>query len=63
MKRLSMLIAFLAILTLNAQEEMKWGVTANFHKGSIVGVHDYSKGRYGGGLGIFGEVALVENDV
>ena len=33
------------------------------HKGSIVGVHDVSKGAYGGGLGIFGQWSLVENDI
>lgn len=63
MKRLSLLIALLVVLALNAQEKLKWGITSNFHKGSIVHVHDYSKGRYGGGLGVFGEVSLVENDV
>lgn len=47
----------------SGQETFKYGVTGNFHKGSIVGVHDVSKGAYGGGLGIFGEWSLVENDI
>lgn len=41
----------------------KWGVTGNFHKGSIVHVHDVSVGKYGGGFGLFADIALVENDV
>lgn len=41
----------------------KWSVTGNFHKGSIVHVHDVSVGKYGGGFGLFADIALVENDV
>lgn len=44
-------------------QTFKYGVTGNFHKGSISGVHDVSKGAYGGGLGFFGQWSLVENDV
>ena len=43
-------------------QSFKYGVTGNFHKGSIVNVHDYSKGKYGGSLGAFVQWPLVEND-
>ncbi len=46
----------------NFSEHLKWGVTGNFHRGSIVNVHDVSEGRYGFGLGVFADIALVEND-
>lgn len=62
MKKISTALAIFFALTIGAQS-FKYGVTGNFHKGSIVGVHDVSKGAYGGGLGVFGEIALVENDV
>lgn len=62
MKRMFLLPALFSLLFLNAQD-FKYGITGNFHKGSIVNVHDVSKGKYGGGLGVFGEVPLVENDV
>lgn len=57
-----MIIAIFLMIMGNAQT-FKYGVTGNFHKGSIVGVHDVSKGAFGGGLGIFGQWSLVENDV
>lgn len=65
MKKIKALIALFLIITVSGQEteEFKYGITGNFHKGSIVGVHDVSKGIYGGGLGIFAQWALVENDV
>lgn len=44
-------------------QNFKYGVTGNFHKGSIVNVHDYSKGKYGGSLGAFVQWPLVENDI
>lgn len=62
MKRIITLTAVLTVLMANAQT-FKYGVTGNFHKGSIVGVHDVSKGKFGGGLGVFGSISLVENDV
>lgn len=62
MKKFNTILALL-LLTAVYGQTYKYGVTGNFHKGSIVGVHDVSKGAYGGGLGIFGEVSLVENDV
>lgn len=57
------LLFLLAITCLVYGQNFKYGVTGNFHKGSIVNVHDYSKGNYGGSLGLFGQWALVENDV
>lgn len=62
MKKIAIFIAVFSLLTISAQN-FKYGITGNFHKGSIVHVHDVSKGRYGGGLGVFAEVPLVENDV
>jgi hypothetical protein len=63
MKKFNLIIAIFLIIMVSGQETFKYGVTGNFHKGSIVGVHDVSKGAYGGGLGIFGEWSLVENDI
>ncbi|WP_027377381.1 outer membrane beta-barrel protein [Kaistella palustris] len=62
MKRIITVVSFFVLTGIHAQT-FKYGVTGNFHKGSIVGVHDVSKGAYGGGLGIFGQWSLVENDV
>lgn len=62
MKKITLIIAVFLMVTATAQT-FNYGVTGNFHKGSIVGVHDVSKGAYGGGLGIFGQWSLVENDV
>ena len=63
MKKFNIIIAIFLMIMVSGQETFKYGVTGNFHKGSIVGVHDVSKGAYGGGLGIFGEWSLVENDI
>lgn len=65
MKKITLLIGFLFLTTLSAQEtqEFKYGITGNFHQGSIVGVHDVSKGAFGGSLGVFAQWALVENDI
>ena len=62
MKRINTLIAVFLLIMVNGQT-FKYGVTGNFHKGSIVGVHDVSKGAYDGGLGVFAQWSLVENDV
>ena len=62
MKTITTFLALFLLLVVSAQT-FKYGVTGNFHNGSIVGVHDVSKGVYGGGLGIFGQWSLVENDV
>lgn len=62
MKKVHTFIAVFLLIMLNAQD-FKYGVTGNFHKGSIVGVHDRSIGKYGGSIGVFAEVPLVENDI
>lgn len=62
MKKICTVAAFCLLLMVNAQT-FKYGLTGNVHRGSIVGVHDVSKGAYGGGLGLFGQWSLVENDV
>lgn len=58
-----LLISALTAFSLAFAQEFNYGVTGNFHRGSIVNVHDRSVGKYGGGLGFFGEIPLVENDV
>lgn len=62
MKKINILIAVLLLVTVSGQD-FKYGVTGNVHRGSIVGVHDRSIGKYGGGLGFFVQWPLVENDV
>ena len=62
MKKFNTIVG-LFFLTLISGQTFKYGVTGNFHKGSIVGVHDRSRGNFGGGLGIFGQMAIVENDI
>ncbi|MBD8017014.1 outer membrane beta-barrel protein [Kaistella pullorum] len=62
MKNLIPALALLFSVLAHAQN-FKYGVTGNFHRGSIAGVHDYSTGKYGGGLGFFAQWSLVENDV
>lgn len=62
MKNLIPALALLFSVLAHAQN-FKYGVTGNFHRGSIAGVHDYSAGKYGGGLGFFAQWSLVENDV
>lgn len=62
MKKIFILTA-LFLLFLASAQNFKYGVTGNFHKSSVVGVHDFSNGKYGGGLGFFAQWSLVENDV
>ena len=62
MKKISTVLVLFLAIAISAQS-VKYGVTGNIHRGSIVGVHDRSIGKYGGGLGIFAEFPLVENDV
>lgn len=62
MKKIISFFAVLFLIMVNGQT-FKYGVTGNFHQGSIKGVHDVSKGNYGGGLGGFVQWSLVENDV
>lgn len=47
---------------INAQS-IKYGIVANFHKASTVNIHDRSKGNFGGGIGVFADIALVPNDI
>lgn len=62
MKKLSIIFS-LFILGFTKAQFIKYGVTANFHKGSTVNIHDRSKGNFGFGLGAFADFALVENDI
>ena len=62
MKRINTLIAVFLLIMVSGQD-FKYGVTGNVHRGSIVGVHDRSIGKYGGSIGVFAEVPLVENDI
>ncbi|SEG49856.1 Outer membrane protein beta-barrel domain-containing protein [Halpernia humi] len=57
------LVLFMIMTGILFGQNFKYGVTGNFHKGSIVNVHDISKGVYGGSLGGFAQWALIENDV
>lgn len=59
------LIVMFIVLAMSAMQgqSFKYGVTANVHKGSIVGIHDVSKGKWGGGAGVFAQWPLVENDI
>lgn len=57
------IIGFVLLIGLANAQFIKYGVTANFHQSSIVKVHDYSKGAFGGGIGIFADVSLVPNDI
>ena len=62
MKKLSIILSLLLLGFANAQS-VKYGVVANFHKGSTVNIHDRSKGNFGFGIGAFADFALVENDI
>lgn len=62
MKKLNVVLALIVAVTLSGQD-FKYGLTANFHQGSIVGVHDVSVGRFGGTVGAFVQIPLVENDI
>lgn len=62
MKKLSIIFSLLILGLTNAQS-IKFGVTANFHQGSTVNIHDRSKGNFGGGIGAFADFALVPNDI
>lgn len=62
MKKLTIIYSLLFVGFANAQF-MKYGLTANFHKGSIAGIHDKSNGNFAGGIGAFADIALVQNDI
>ena len=60
--RFTLLFSLLLCISGFAQE-FKYGISAGLHKTSIRNIHDYSKGKFGGDIGFFGNWALVENDV
>lgn len=62
MRKINTFIAILFLVIVSGQD-FKYGLVGNFHQGSIVGVHDVSKGRYGGSIGGFIQFPLVENDI
>lgn len=62
MKKISTLIAIF-LLTMVSSQKVRYGITANLHQGSIVGVHDVSKGRFGGSIGALAEFTLAEGDI
>ncbi|WP_312825283.1 porin family protein [Epilithonimonas sp.] len=62
MRKIITISSLLLFGFINAQT-VKYGVTGNFHKSSIPGIHDRSKGIFGGGLGIFADFSLVTNDI
>lgn len=62
MRKFISFFAILLLVMMNGQD-FKYGVTGNFHQGSIAKVHDVSKGNFGGALGGFVEISLVENDI
>ena len=62
MKKISIVLALFLAIAISAQS-VKYGITGNFHQGSVAGVHDVSKGKFGGSLGGFVQFPLVENDV
>ena len=61
-KFLGLVFLWVSIAMGNAQE-FKYGISGEIHKTSIVGIHDYSEGKFGGNLGFFANFTLVENDV
>jgi len=64
MKKINLLVALVLFISVSAQssDETRFGFTGNFHQGSIVNVHDASKGRFGGSLGVLAEFPIVKSD-
>lgn len=62
MKKILFIYSVLLMGVASAQS-IKYGVTANFHKSSIAGIHGVSKGNYGANVGVFADFALVPNDI
>ena len=62
MKKISTALALFSVIAISAQS-VQYGITGNFHQGSVARVHDVSKGKFGGSLGGFVQFPLVENDV
>lgn len=63
MKTTLRIVFIIAFSVMMKAQVFKYGFTGGFHKTSIVGIHDYSEGKFGGNLGFFANVSLVENDV
>ncbi|AZI66645.1 PorT family protein [Kaistella daneshvariae] len=65
MKKINLFIALFLFMAVSAQysSESRIGFTGNFHQGSIVNIHDASKGRYGGTLGVVAEIPIVSADI
>lgn len=62
MKKL-MAIYSLLLFGITSAQSIKYGVTGNFHKSSIGGIHDRSKAIFGGNVGVFADFSLVTNDI
>lgn len=62
MRKIITISSLLLFGFINAQT-VKYGVTGNFHKSSIPGIHDRSKGIFGGGIGVFADISLVRNEI
>ena len=62
MKKINTFIAIFLLTMVNSQE-VRYGVTGNFHQGSILGVHDVSKGKFGASIGALAEFTLAEGDI
>ncbi|MFC4164412.1 porin family protein [Epilithonimonas zeae] len=62
MKKIVIIYALVLFGFANAQS-VKYGLTGNIHKSSIVGIHDRSKGIFGGNVGVFADFSLVTNDI
>ncbi|WP_028123762.1 outer membrane beta-barrel protein [Epilithonimonas tenax] len=60
MKKINLIYFLLFFGFANAQS-IKYGVTGNFHKTSVVGIHDRSRGIFGGSVGVFADISLVPN--
>ena len=63
MKKSFVVFLLLFVGSLLTAQTYKYGAFANVRKTSIVGIHDFSRGKIGGGAGFFANVGLVENDV
>ena len=62
MKKLNIIAALFCLVMISGQK-IHYGLTGNFHKTSVVGVHDYSKGIFGGSVGAFVDITLIEGDI
>ncbi|WP_312765422.1 porin family protein [Epilithonimonas sp.] len=62
MKKLIVIFSLLVFSSVSSQS-IKYGVTGSFHKGSIAGIHNASKGNFGGSIGLFADFSIVPNDI